>query len=224
MLTSFLKNNRLVLCLYAIALIFSFELIFRFDKPILHIYLNQFVGNHYVDAFFFYITYLGDGLLSPLILLIILVCNVRLGIYATCSFLSATIVSQVLKRVFFDDINRPFYIFQWIYKYPLRYVEGVDKHILNSFPSGHATQAFAIFMCLSFVVQNKYLKFIFYCLAFFAAISRVYLSQHWLIDVTVGSLIGVCFSMLFYYLFIAKNKLPQLNKAIYHLKKTNAIN
>jgi membrane-associated phospholipid phosphatase len=220
MVTSFLKNNRLVLCLYAIALIFSFELIFRFDKPILHIYLNQFVGNPYVDMFFFYITYLGDGIVVPFILLIILIYNIRLGLYATCSVLSATIFSQLLKRVFFDDVNRPFYIFQWLYKYPLRYVDGVDKHIHNSFPSGHATQAFAVFMCLSFVTQNKYLKFIFYCLALFTAISRVYLSQHWLIDVTVGSLIGMLFSVLFYYLVIAKNRLPQLNKAIYQLKKS----
>ncbi len=56
-------------------------------------------------------------------------------------------------------------------------------------------------------------------LAVLAAYSRVHLSQHWLIDVYVGSMIGVCFSILLYVVFYSSNKWPQLNNNILQLLK-----
>lgn len=216
---SFLKHNSLVLCLYVLALLYALSLILNYEKEIVHIYLNRLVGQPAIDSFFFYITWLGDGAVAPFLLLLILVYNVRKGLYCTASFLSASLFSIALKRLFFDDINRPFFVFQWPYPYPLTYVEGVDKHIHNSFPSGHATQAFAIFMCLAFTSKNQLVKLLFFTLALLTAFSRVYLSQHWLNDITAGSFIGVLFSILFYYVFIGRNILQQLNRPVYQLKK-----
>jgi len=215
----FLRNNFTVLFLYVIALFFACSLLVNYNKVIVHIYLNQFVGQKYLDIFFYYITFLGDGLVAPFILVVMLLFNVRLGLYATFSFLSATLVAQIFKRVLFDDITRPAFVFQWIYKYPIKYVEGVDQHIRNSFPSGHATQVFSIFMCLVFVTKNKKIKLLFFLLSLITAFSRVYLSQHWLSDVTVGSIIGLFFSLLYYYFIIARNKFSKLNKPISALKK-----
>lgn len=217
---SILKNNALVLIAYVIVFVYAVSLLLLNDKFFLHIYMNQLVGNPFFNVFFYYITYLGDGLFAPLLLLVILVYNIRLGIYSTLSFLAATLTAQVLKRGFFDDENRPSYIFQWIYQYPIKYVEGVDTHIHNSFPSGHATQAFSILMCLVFATRNPYLKFLFFSLALLTSFSRVYLSQHWLIDITVGSLIGVIFSILFYYFIMVKNKFEQLNKPLSVFKRS----
>lgn len=219
-MTVFLKNNLLVFFLYLVLLIMAFSLILNYDKVIVHIYLNQFVGNAALNFFFYYITYLGDGLIAPFILILIVLYNVRLGLYATFSFLSATLFSQILKRFFFDDAHRPFYVFQWIRPYPIHYVEGVEKYIHNSFPSGHATQVFSIFMCLAFVSKKSGMKFLFFVLAVSTAISRVYLSQHWLTDITVGSLIGMFFSLLFYYLVIGRDTLKKLNTPLTGLKKT----
>src|SRR5690606_17217442 len=129
-------------------------------------------------------TYFGEGTVAVFLLLVILLCNTRLGIYCTASFLSASLFSIVLKNLFFDDANRPLFIFKYFEKIKLKTVEGVDLHIHNSFPSGHSTQAFAIFMCLAFVSKNQFLKFLFFAMALFTAISRVYLSQHWLVDIT----------------------------------------
>lgn len=217
---SFFKNNALVLFAYVVVFIYAVALLALNDKISLHIYINQLVGNPFFNVFFYYITYFGDGLFAPLLLLVILIYNLRLGIYSTLSFLAATLTAQVLKRGFFDDENRPKYIFQWIYQYPIKYIEGVDTHIHNSFPSGHATQAFSILMCLVFATRNPYLKFLFFSLALLTSFSRVYLSQHWLIDITVGSLIGVFFSILFYYFIMVKNKFEQLNKPLSVFKRS----
>lgn len=215
---SFLKHNSLVLCLYLLALLYACSLMLGYEKPIVHIYINQLVGNVYVNAFFYYITYLGDGNVAPFLLLVILLYNVRAGIYATLSFLSSVVVTQVLKRLFFDDVNRPFFVFQWQFHHPLTYVDGVDKYILNSFPSGHATQAFAILMCLAFMTKNQGLKLLIFLVAGLTAFSRVYLSQHWLNDITAGSLIGMAFSIFYYYLLISRNTLQQLNRPLYKPK------
>ena len=210
----FLKNNGWLLAVYCILFATALWFIFNYDKVAVHIYLNQFVGNKFLNLFFYYITYFGDGLVAPFILLIILVYNVRMGIYAAASFLSASLFSQLLKRFFFDEVNRPSFVFNYYNTYPLTYVDGVDRYIHNSFPSGHATQAFSIFMCLAFLTRNNYLKAVFFSVALLTALSRVYLSQHWLTDITAGSLIGLLFSLLFYYLLIGKNKFQKLDKPI----------
>ncbi len=211
---AFLRDNFRVLLAYVILLTIALSAIFNYDKVTVHIYLNHFVGNKYLDVLFYYITYLGDGLAAPFILLLILLYNVRMGLYATVTFLSATIFSQILKRCFFDDVNRPGFVFQWYSSYKLTYVEGVDRYIHNSFPSGHATQAFSILLCLVFLTKNQYLKFFFFTIAVLTSLSRVYLSQHWLTDITAGSSIGLFFSMLYYYLFVGKNKFQQLDKPV----------
>ncbi len=215
----FLKHNLVELVLFVFFIGSSFYFIRFYPKNDIHLYLNQYVGNPVVDQFFYYITYLGDGLVAVFLLIAILFYNLRLGIYVTTSFLTASFVSIGLKRLFFDDENRPLYIFSYISKHTLKLVDGVHVYIHNSFPSGHATQAFAIFMCLVFSSKNQALKFIFFMLALFASLSRVYLSQHWLIDITVGSCIGFLFSLIYYFLFIQNNTLQKLNVSIFNLKK-----
>jgi membrane-associated phospholipid phosphatase len=215
---AFLKNNFWVLFIYLIVLGTALFFVFNYEKTAIHIYINQCVGNSFFNAFFYYITYLGDGTVAVFMLLLILLYNVRLGISTTFSFLTATLFATFLKYFFFDDVNRPYFIFQWIKHYDLKYVEGVQLNIHNSFPSGHATQAFAVFMCLVFASKNQSVKLLFLLLALLTSFSRVYLSQHWLIDVTVGSMIGMAFAMLFEYLVIYRNKFEKLNKSVFAFK------
>ncbi len=204
-----------MLGIYLLLLSCVLYFIFTYQKVGINLYVNQFVGNYYLNSFFYYITYLGDGTVAVFILLVILLTNIRLGICATSSFLSSVIVSNSLKYFFFDDVNRPYFIFQYIERqHQLNYVEGVDLYLHNSFPSGHATQAFAILMCLAFASKKHSFKFLFLVLAVLTSFSRVYLSQHWLVDITAGSMIGMFFSIVYEYLFIHKNKFEKLNKSV----------
>lgn len=220
MIKKFINNNFWVFFIYFAALLTSLFFILNYEKISINVYLNQLVGNPFINGFFYWITYLGDGTAAIFILLIILLVNIRLGMCATLSFITAALVSNFLKYFFFDDVNRPAYIFRYIESHPIQYIDGLDLHIHNSFPSGHATQAFAIFMCLVFAVENRYLKFLFFSVALLTAFSRVYLSQHWLVDITAGSVIGFTFSVMYEYLIIYKNKFGKLNKSVFELKRS----
>ncbi len=215
----FLKNNGWLLGLYLLCFSVALYFIFSFPKTNIHLYLNQFVTGGVTDVFFYTITYLGDGRIAPFLLLLLLFYNLRLGITATLSFLTASLFSNAMKYFFFDDVNRPFYVFQYIQKETLKLVEGVDLHIHNSFPSGHATQAFAILFLLALVIRNRGLKLFFLIIAILTAYSRVYLSQHWLPDIVAGSAIGTSFSCLWYYLLLGRDKLKQLDKPASALSK-----
>jgi membrane-associated phospholipid phosphatase len=96
----------------------------------------------------------------------------------------------------------------------LKEVRDLELLGFNSFPSGHALSAFALFFCLLFVSRSHFLKILFFILALLAAYSRVYLSQHWLIDIYVGSIIGFLFSLLFYSVFYHTNKWQSLNTTL----------
>ncbi|MCW3078268.1 MAG: rane-associated phospholipid phosphatase [Bacteroidetes bacterium] len=216
----FFKNNWYILTMYLLCLCFSAYFILSYGKIAVHIYLNQLVGNSVTDSFFYYLTYLGDGRIMPFLIIIILLYNVRLGIYTAVTFFCAIIITTILKNYFYDEVMRPFHVFQWTVHTPLNYVNKDDLYIHNSFPSGHATQAFAIFMCLVFYSKRAEVKLLFFALALFTAFSRVYLSQHWLVDITVGSLIGTLCSILFYYVFIEKNALLNFNKSFLKINKS----
>lgn len=210
----FLRNNKFVLSFYFLVVFTSICFLLAFDKTTIHVYLNQFVGNKLIDSFFFYVTYFGDGRIAPVVILVILVFNLRLGLCALLSLLAATGLSSVLKYCFFENVYRPGFVFEWYNHTPLKYVEDVSLNIGYSFPSGHSTQVFSIFMCLVFFTKNNVFKFIFLLLSLLTAFSRTYLSQHWLVDITAGSLIGTFFSFLFFYLLVVNNKLSKLNKSL----------
>ena len=91
----------------------------------------------------------------------------------------------------------------------LQKVDGVVLHTgFSSFPSGHTLSAFAVFSLLSFFASNsKRQIFLFLSLAILVAASRVYLIQHFIEDVWMGSLIGVMLAYLIFQVFSLSSKL-----------------
>jgi membrane-associated phospholipid phosphatase len=97
-------------------------------------------------------------------------------------------------------------------------VQGVDMHHSNSFPSGHASTFFMFCTCVAIYLAYRYSRknrprnlrtqilvyavlLLLVVLAALGAYSRVYLSQHFLSDVCVGSIIGFITPFLMLYLF-----------------------
>ena len=211
---SILKNNWPAFALYLFFIGLASYFILRYEKNAIHLYVNQYVGNPFLNGFFFWATWLGDGWIAPLMVLILAIVNARAGFSALCSWLLAAIVSTVLKYYFFDDAHRPYYIFQYYERHELNLVEGLHVNIHNSFPSGHATQAFAVLMSMCLFADRHKFKILFLMVAVLTAFSRVYLSQHWLIDIVAGSLIGTGTSILFYYLYFYRDKLRNADRPL----------
>lgn len=77
-------------------------------------------------------------------------------------------------------------------------VQGYDCAVTPSFPSGHTATAFALFTGISLFVRNRRIKVGMFFPALAVAFSRIYLMQHFLSDVLVGSLIGVAAALVVY--------------------------
>lgn len=216
-LRSFLKNNWPFFLPYLIAIITSVYFLLQFDKIMIHVNINKLVGNHLIDTFFKYFTHFGDGFVGIIIAIIILLYNVRNGLFIMLTYALSGATTNLLKR-FVYDVDRPHSVFGYYFpQYKLNLVDGVDMLGFNSFPSGHSTSAFAIFTSLALLTPSKPFKFIFFLFAFLAAFSRTYLSQHWLVDITAGSIIGSISAVLFYFIFIQANNLQKLDKPLMKL-------
>ncbi len=210
----FFKQNGLYLLVYVCILVYLASFLLSEGKVQIHQHINAFVGNPIIDVFNKYITHLGDGVFAILISLIAIYINVRKGIYMILSYITASIITTILKSFVFVNIWRPSFVFQYFVREDLNVVSGVDLNIGNSFPSGHATAAFAIFMSLLFISKHHVYKVLFFALALLASYSRTYLSQHWLIDIYVGSIIGTSFSLLMYVVFYKSNKTLQFDESL----------
>lgn len=195
----------------------------EYPKPELHMLLNSHHSN-IQDTFFKYYTMLAEWPLYALALLPILWKKLKMTIFfAMCEITGGSIL-QILKHIV--SLDRPVSVFENYPQLTLPLVQGVDMHHSNSFPSGHASTFFMFCTCLVIIQAYYYSRttkplnkkkkalfmislFALLVIAVMGAYSRVYLSQHFLLDVCVGSIIGFATPFLIFY--FCRNKVLKLN-------------
>lgn len=209
-----IKTNAAFLFPYLLFLIVGAQLLLTNSKASLHLFFNAYY-NPWADEFFSRATNMGDGIMVVFICIVLLFIRYKYTILLAITTSTAGIVTQILKRTFFDDVVRPQKFFELLTSH-LRLVPGVEVHLNNSFPSGHSTTAFAMFLTLSLIVKEKYIKFLLFCAALLIGYSRIYLSQHFFNDVYAGSLIAVSITLTLYY-FIQKSQWYNTKLANNHL-------
>ena len=174
--------------------ILCFILIINTNQLELHKKLNGF-NSSFLDTIVPYATHIGDGGFAILLVVILFFVNKKYSLILLFSFLISSGITQFLKQVVFPNVMRPIHYFQ--NDDCFHFVKGVVIHAHNSFPSGHATTCFAIFTTLVlFWKENLRLQAIFAISAILFALTRVYLSQHFLGDVLAGSFIGTITAFL----------------------------
>jgi membrane-associated phospholipid phosphatase len=183
--------------------IISFILTLSSNQLELHKKLNGF-NSSFLDTIVPYATHIGDGVFAILLVVILFFVNKKYSLILLFSFLVSSGITQFLKQVVFPNVMRPIHYFQ--NDDSLHLVTGVVIHAQNSFPSGHATTCFAIFTTLFlFWKENLRLQAIFALSAILFALTRVYLSQHFLEDVLAGSVIGT-FTALLIGIYLPENR------------------
>jgi membrane-associated phospholipid phosphatase len=160
------------------------------EKIPLQLATNQ-LNQPILDLLMPYITMLGDGLFVILLgVLFLLFINQRIGWLIVISYLFSSLIVQFSKHVLFPEAMRPYFYLKAIPDFHA--IPGFLYYEFHSFPSGHTASAFALATILSFSVKDNSLKSIGLLLgACLVGFSRTYLSQHFLVDVCAGSLIGV---------------------------------
>ncbi len=86
-------------------------------------------------------------------------------------------------------------------------VKGMVLHTVNSFPSGHTTAAFTLFLIVCLFIHKKWIIPVGFAYALAVGYSRVYLAQHFPKDVAGAMLvavISVCFAVVIQQLIVNK--------------------
>jgi membrane-associated phospholipid phosphatase len=118
------------------------------------------------------------------------------------AFLLSALLAQVLKNVF--SMPRPWEVFNHgEYTY---FIDNVTHHGFSSFPSGHSTTVFTLAMMLAIFEKNKKANALYLLPAVAVGYSRIYLGQHFLTDVLMGSFLGVTIAILVHWMFTRKSR------------------
>ena len=207
---------------YLVLLMAILGLMYVYPKPELHMLLNSYHSS-LQDTFFKYYSMLAEWPLYAIALLPLLWKKVKMAIFFAMCELTGGSILQILKHIISTD--RPVSVFEHYAYMELPLVQGVTMHHGNSFPSGHASTFFMFCTCCVIIQAYSYIqrdrpyslgkKILFNTMliallvvAAVGAYSRVYLSQHFLADVCVGSVIGFITPFMMYLLLW--NKIPRL--------------
>jgi len=171
------------------------------------------------NTFFLYCTYIGEGYVYVFATILLLFSGYSKSLAICANAIFVLVVSQGLKIFFAHE--RPVRYFNDLLEQPdlPNYIPNV--HLLNgwttSFPSGHTTSAFAFYSLLAFFIPNKWIKMLCLLLAVLVGLSRMYLVQHFLKDVTSGMLTGFLIALLVYWMHEMLS--PSLTSKKLHLRR-----
>jgi len=152
------------------------------------------------DFFFIFVTKLGEEGIYIVLILGSLFVRFRYSILFLLTGISVTIVAFLAKSFF--QYDRPFTFFTkkgMIEE--IDFIEGV--HILKgttSFPSGHTMSAFAVYGLLYLLLRKRWWGLPIFIVALLVGLSRVYLVHHFLMDIYLGSILGLMIAYLLYFL------------------------
>ncbi|MBK6730931.1 MAG: phosphatase PAP2 family protein [Bacteroidetes bacterium] len=139
-----------------------------------------------LDFIFRWTTWLGDGVTVGIICFILLFVQFRAAVFASIVSIANLVITGALKKAF--SYPRPATYFETI---DLNFVHGIKTYYHLSFPSGHTSAAFCIYLTLAIICKKKKLGLLFFFIAMAVAESRVYLLQHFEEDLLFGSAIAI---------------------------------
>lgn len=143
------------------------------------------------DDLFRCFTFIGNGLTYVVLIIVFYFINKFYCYLLASCFLLTAVATQLLKRLLFFNMRRPAGIIQNASHF-IHHVGGISLYTQHSFPSGHTATCFSMFLLLTLYFNKKpFYGLFFLLLACLTAYSRIYLGEHFLIDVIGGAGLGV---------------------------------
>lgn len=156
-------------------------------------------GGIVVDTFFYYTTSLGNGWAWAVLAIIVLLKEKRMF----WMVLSAAVISTVIVHVFKGHVlptqPRPIELIN--NNQLIHFVKDVEVHFVGSFPSGHSTTIFCIYFLFSYLLQSKWVIWSGLIVACLVGYSRIYLAQHFAIDVAGGIVTAIVSTYLAFVIY-----------------------
>ena len=190
---SLFRQNKIYFAALISILMFCAVFLLMNGKAAAFISLNAY-HPFFLNVFFINYTFIGDGIFALCLIAAIFFYYKRKqqGLALLYSFLISGLIVQVIKNLV--DSPRPRLFFE-AGQY-LHFIDGVSLANNSSFPSGHTATAFAIATVMALMMKDKSLQLLILIAAILVGYSRIYLAQHFLLDVLIGALIGSCSGLL----------------------------
>ncbi|MCE3282085.1 MAG: phosphatase family protein [Chitinophagaceae bacterium] len=142
-----------------------------------------------MDYFFMFFTYFGDAALWVPMFAYIIWRQKKLYLpLSLASFALGTIFVHVCKIFIVPGELRPT---RYITDAFIHTVDGVRVHGANSFPSGHTATAFVFFLVICLMTRKTWWIPVGFLTAVLVGYSRIYLAQHFPLDVAAGIIAAV---------------------------------
>src|SRR5258708_5034479 len=201
-LKAIIAGNRLYFAFWGLFFIVGLILLLTVGKAASFVDLNPYHQTT-LDSIFIWVTFGGDGLFSVIVIVIFLFMRRwSAATQVTAAFLFSALISQLLKNAF--SMPRPMQFFApGTYPY---FIKNVTHLGFASFPSGHTTSIFALATMLALFTSSQRNKLLCLFMGVLVGYSRIYLGQHFLGDVLMGSCIGMIVAVLVHWLFVEKLK------------------
>ena len=146
-------------------------------------------GGKNIDQFFTWATWGAEGWVWIPYFMVAFGWFKKDAKFILMNFLLSTVITQIPKNFIWDAVSRP--IASGIPANEMHTVPGVVMHSWNSFPSGHTATAFTLFLLTTYLFPTKWVFAIGVFYAIICAYSRVYLGQHFPMDLGGGMLVAV---------------------------------
>ncbi len=174
-----------------VVLLFATILCISVPRELIHMKINAW-HTPLLDQLFKVWTLLGDGWAVLVVVLVPLAIKIRYSLVLFAGYAISGLAAQLVKRLYFSEAARPVKYFEINgIDYDLYLVPGMDMHSWHSFPSGHTATAFGVLFGLSLILRSRLGQLLAFVLATGVGFSRMYLSQHFLMDVTAGAFVGL---------------------------------
>lgn len=165
------------------------------------------------DIFYRYYTTLAEWFPYVVCVAVLLFGRIGDGVFASSAMILSALSTQLLKHI----INAPRPVTWFAEQMPnvtLPLVDGVKMNHWYSFPSGHTTSFFALALVASILltmnsritmqprITGSIIQLLLFLAATLGAYSRIYLSQHFALDVFAGILVGSLITIICYGVFL----------------------
>lgn len=166
------------------------------SREAIFLLLNNDFGSS-ADHIFQVFTLLAEGWMWIPYFLIIYGWFKKDALFILLNFLISTLMTQIPKQLIWSNISRP--IASGIDPNNIHTVAGVEMHSWNSFPSGHTATAFSLYFLTVFFFPKRITVFTGFIYAIACAYSRVYLGQHFPLDIGGGIIVAILSILLSLY-------------------------
>jgi membrane-associated phospholipid phosphatase len=175
-----------VLSISLAASLFSMSMLWGKNEAFL--YLNANLGL-VADKVFEYSSYLAEGWIWIPYFIVLVGLYKKDTAFILMNFLISTLLTQFAKNFIFVTAMRP--MASGLDATQIHSVPGVEIHTFNSFPSGHTATAFTLFILTTYLFPNKYALTIGIVYAIVCGYSRIYLAQHFPLDLAGGIFVAL---------------------------------